>query len=371
MVGVQEFGRQKSLSCGKNSHGNLKTNMQNALEHVAHAIHALPVWQPAVCWGLIIAFVSRWHVRRSLQACDLPSQRDGILWGMAAGLLSSLLTVALWTWHVQEVPEVRPDIFWWIFRPVFLSGLIVLLVSATATDIRTHYILDSATVPGMLIALGLATLSGDLQMCHLWVDWNQVVPQLSGPYIPEWIKLHPHWHGFAWSSAGLCAGGGLTWLARVLSSWILGQQALGFGDVTLMAMIGAFLGWQPVLFVFLLAPLCALTAGLLVRLFSKRTYLPYGPYLSLAALLVMFSWRRIWMLEIPLTAGSDDRTGVGTFAIRELMGDPIGLAFLFGLLFGGLTLLLGALRLYWSIPVSSADQENSTPSQETKTPAEP
>ena len=55
----------------------------------------------------------------------------------------------------------------------------------------------------------------------------------------DWIKESHHLHGLAWSLAGLAAGAGITWLVREISSRVLGQEALGAGDVTLMAMIGA------------------------------------------------------------------------------------------------------------------------------------
>ena len=49
-------------------------------------------------------------------------------------------------------------------------------------------------------------------------------------------------------------GGGLVWGFRIVACWAMGQEALGFGDVTLMAMIGAFFGWQIVWIAFFLAP---------------------------------------------------------------------------------------------------------------------
>ena len=336
------------------------------LEDFGQSINAQPIWVVACAIGIPVALVSLWRVRRSLLACDVTSWSDAGIWGVVAGGVAVGLTYALLECHVQEVPEVRPAVFWWVFRSVFFAVLIVQLVSATATDLRTHYILDSSTMPGMVLAVLMATLSGDLQMCHLWVDWNQVVPQLSGPYIPDWIKVSPHLHGLAWSMAGLVTGGGLIWLSRAISSWVLGQEALGFGDVTLMAMIGAFLGWQPVLIVFLIAPLCALLAGLLVRVLSKRTYVPYGPYLSLAALIVLFSWRWIWMFEVSLGTGVENKSRAGRFALRNLFGDPTGLAILGGIVFGGLTLLLGGLRLYWSIPVAVKSEEAPTDSTATE-----
>ena len=174
-----------------------------------------------------------------------------------AGLLVGGLTFACLELRVQETPEVRPSELWWRLRPVYHAVLLVLLVICTATDLRTYYILDWATLWGMAIGVTAATLAGDLQLCHVWVDWNAEVPQLRGPEFPAWLAAQPHWHGLAWSLAGLATGAGVTWLARSISSLLLGQEALGFGDVMVMGLIGSFLGWQPVLIVFLLAPLCA------------------------------------------------------------------------------------------------------------------
>ena len=106
-----------------------------------------------------------------------------------------------------------------------------------------------------------ATCVGNMQLMQIWVDWNHVDP-IEGPYIPVWIKLYPHWHGLCYSLAGLVTGAGITWLARLTAQWVLGMEALGFGDVTLMAMIGAFLGWQAAVLTFFLAPFFGLAHAL-------------------------------------------------------------------------------------------------------------
>lgn len=291
-------------------------------------------------------------VHQGLRTCGAAPGWGPFGWGIIAGGATWALTVAMLQYHCQETPDVRPSELWWRLRPAYHALLIVLLVAATATDLRTYFILDAVTCAGMALGVLLATLSGDLQLCHLWVDWNAEVPQLQGPYIPAWLGRHPHLHGLAWSSVGLLFGGGLTWGARAVASRLLGQEALGFGDVTLMAMIGAFLGWQATLIVFLLAPLCALAGVLASRLMSARAYLPYGPFLSLAALLVLFGWRTIWMFEISLVEARPGQGPQATFAVRRLFGDWQGLLLLAGMLIGGLVLLLGAWRVYQTIPVS-------------------
>ena len=67
---------------------------------------------------------------------------------------------------------------------------------------------------------------------------------------------------------------------RFCSSRILGREALGLGDVTLMGMIGTFLGWQPTVFVFLAAPLCGLALLIPVKVLWRRSHVPYGPFLA-------------------------------------------------------------------------------------------
>lgn len=68
---------------------------------------------------------------------------------------------------------------------------------------------------------------------------------------------------------------------------------MGFGDVTLMAAIGSFLGWQAVVMTFFLAPILALIVVALGFFFKRQREIPYGPYLSLAALLVILFWKQI------------------------------------------------------------------------------
>ena len=109
-----------------------------------------------------------------------------------------------------------------------------------------------------------------------------------------WYRGGPGWEGLLSALVGMAAGGGLIWLVRIIGAAALGREAMGFGDVTLMAMIGAFLGWQPCLVIFFLAPVAGLVVGVLRLLLKRDREIPYGPFLCLATLFVIVCWNGVW-----------------------------------------------------------------------------
>ena len=251
--------------------------------------------------------------------------------GTALVFLAYVFVVA--QYRTPDIPMVYPATSeLWHGRMIYHMALITLLVAATVTDLRDYLVPDAITIPGMLIGLAAAAISGHFQIVHLWIDWNAEVP-LIGAYIPAWLKAHPHLHGVAWSAAGLLAGGGIMWVLRFVSSALLRQQTMGLGDVTLMAMVGSYLGWQPVIFVFLLAPFCGVSVAVPVRLGTGRSFIPYGPYLAAATVVVLFTWKWLWE------------------PMRLIFGHMPSLALLGGVALGGLVVLLVLLRLYRAIPI--------------------
>ena len=287
----------------------------------------------------------------SLRRGDSPHRllrRHALLLEIGTALLFALYVAAVWLLGWQRVEMVEPDKVWWYGRVFYHLILISLLIAATTTDLIDYLIPDEIPIFGVIVAIIGAGISGDLQMVHLWFDWNQadmlIDGQLQrGAYIPEWIRLHHHWHGLAWSVTGMVVGAGIIWLMRGVSSLLLGQEAVGFGDVTLMAMVGSFIGWQPVCFVVLLAPLCGIAGGFAVKLFSGRTFIAFGPYLCLSTFLVLCSWRWLWE------------------PARDIFGHVPSLALLAAVSLGGLLLLLILLRLYRAVPIESRRKEGTSP----------
>jgi len=79
-----------------------------------------------------------------------------------------------------------------------------------------------------------------------------------------------------------------------VGGWTLKREAMGFGDVVLMAMIGSFVGWQGTIAVFMLAPLLAVAGTVVPWMFWQPRSIPFGPYLSLATLVLLFAFKWLW-----------------------------------------------------------------------------
>ncbi len=124
------------------------------------------------------------------------------------------------------------------------------------------------------------------------------------------LSLHPMdpplWvEALAGSVLGYLVGGAVVWGVRLLASLAFGAEAMGLGDVHLMAAVGAALGWVDPLLAFGLAPLLGL--GWTVMVFALRggrsTALPYGPHLAVATMAVMIARPQIESLLAALSGG--------------------------------------------------------------------
>lgn len=132
---------------------------------------------------------------------------------------------------------------------------------------------------------------------------NRVILFLAGAgsagIVAVWWRGGEHWLALFSALVGLAAGGGLIWAVRIAAGWAMQREAMGFGDVTLLAMIGTFLGWQAGPIVFFLAPLAGLIVGVAQWVVNRDNVIPYGPFLCLAALFVIIKWDAVWLLAEP------------------------------------------------------------------------
>ncbi|MBP6603408.1 MAG: prepilin peptidase [Verrucomicrobiales bacterium] len=86
-------------------------------------------------------------------------------------------------------------------------------------------------------------------------------------------------------------------VSGLIRSAVVPREAMGFGDVKFMAMIGAFLGWEAALFTIFAACIIGAVIGLIQKLILGEKWgrpLPFGPYLALAAFLWIFTGPAIW-----------------------------------------------------------------------------
>ncbi|MBN2032750.1 MAG: prepilin peptidase [Deltaproteobacteria bacterium] len=93
------------------------------------------------------------------------------------------------------------------------------------------------------------------------------------------------------SLIGTIGGGGFLLLVGIGFEKITGREGMGMGDVKMLAMIGAWMGWKPLLFIILLSSLAGSLIGGTMLVLSRqggRTRIPFGPFLTLGTLLYLF-----------------------------------------------------------------------------------
>jgi leader peptidase (prepilin peptidase)/N-methyltransferase len=107
--------------------------------------------------------------------------------------------------------------------------------------------------------------------------------------------------------AGYLMGGALIWGIRILGSLGFGREAMGLGDVHLLASVGAVLGWFDPILIFFIAPFSGLawafvSMGIASVFKRARRELPYGPHLAVATLVVILcrpGLQSLWRQMLP------------------------------------------------------------------------
>jgi len=128
-----------------------------------------------------------------------------------------------------------------------------------------------------------------------WIDWDTTV-------LPDAITLPLLWAGLLSAALGwtispvaALAGAAVGYLSLWAVYWLFklatGKEGMGYGDFKLLAALGAWLGWQAVLPIVLGASLIGAGVGILMKLsgaLREGRYVPFGPFLAGAGLLVMW-----------------------------------------------------------------------------------
>jgi leader peptidase (prepilin peptidase)/N-methyltransferase len=138
----------------------------------------------------------------------------------------------------------------------FLSSI---LIAIFFIDLDFQIIPDMFTIPGMVIGLG--------------------------------ISLAPGGIGIIDSAIGLVVGGGVLYLIAELGDRLFKKESMGGGDIKMAAMLGAFLGWQKVVFIFFAGAVIGLVISIVIMFFSSelrsKRVIPFGPFLAIAAVVAI------------------------------------------------------------------------------------
>lgn len=138
---------------------------------------------------------------------------------------------------------------------LFVAALIVI----TFIDLDHQIIPDVISLPGIIIGF----------LCSFAIPW------------------------LSWTDSlfGILLGGGSLWLVAVLYEFLAKKEGMGGGDIKLLAMIGAFLGWKAILPIIFISSLIGSLVGIplmLVKKADSKLAIPFGPFLALGALIYLF-----------------------------------------------------------------------------------
>ncbi len=156
------------------------------------------------------------------------------------------------------------------FYFLFLAALLVIIF----IDIHLQIIPDKISLPGIIIGFVGS-------FCNPFVTWQQ-------------------------AGLGILLGGGVLYGVAWVYLLVTSRDGMGLGDVKLLAMIGAFLGWNCLLYVIFFSSLTGSVVGIAAMFRQKKggkTKIPYGPFLALAAMSWLFFQEAIlsvwyWYLSI-------------------------------------------------------------------------
>ncbi len=126
------------------------------------------------------------------------------------------------------------------------------------------------------------------------------IPGIIAGFILSFFSYHITW---ADSIIGILAGGGVLYIVALIFEVIMKKEGMGGGDIKLLAMIGAFLGWKALPFVILISSLTGSIIGGSALIMSGkgiRTKIPFGPFLALGAIFYIFFGRELinWYINI-------------------------------------------------------------------------
>ncbi|PYP86607.1 MAG: prepilin peptidase [Blastocatellia bacterium AA13] len=164
---------------------------------------------------------------------------------------------------------------------VFVS----LILPLVFIDYRHKILPNVITYPGFIVLLALRVLA------------PLPVPLNATEHIASAMISSPIWtHRLLGALLGALAGGGSLWLVGWLYLVIRKVEGMGLGDAKMMAMVGAFLGWELTFLTIFVASLMGSIVGvlaMLVRGESLRMEIPFGVFLGPSAIIALLAGREL------------------------------------------------------------------------------
>jgi len=206
----------------------------------------------------------------------------------------------------SHCPQCKATLSWWQNIPVLSYLLLRGKCHACKQTISLRY-------PAVEILTALLTLLAGLSfpetrtlpwiLILVWLLIAMSVIDFDTQLLPDNLTLPLMWLGLIYSTApgspvspvdaiiGAAAGYMVLWIIFQVHHFITKRQGMGYGDFKLLAASGAWLGWQKLPFVLLIAAATGLVISIALMVFrnhDKNRAIPFGPYLAIAFLIVLF-----------------------------------------------------------------------------------
>jgi leader peptidase (prepilin peptidase)/N-methyltransferase len=163
-----------------------------------------------------------------------------------------------------------------------------------------YLLLARADGPGYALLRDVVFFSLLVPIAFIDIDHRIIPDELSLGGLAAGLSLSflpgGDWKG---SLLGGVLGGGILYGTAAAYEKATGREGMGGGDVKLIAMIGAFLGWKGALLSIFCGSILGVAGGLFAMRKGKeglKTAIPFGPYLCAAALFARFAGEAFWSL---------------------------------------------------------------------------
>jgi leader peptidase (prepilin peptidase)/N-methyltransferase len=170
--------------------------------------------------------------------------------------------------------------------------LVELMTGIIAVDIFFMY---GPTLEGAIYFIFISSL---LVITFIDIDHKIIPDVISLPGIPIGLAASFALPAMTFKTAllGMLAGGVSLWIVAWSYSLITRKEGMGGGDIKLLAMIGAFIGWKGVIFTIFAASVAGTFVGITIMLVKGKNLkfaIPFGPFLSIGAMSYLFFGEKI------------------------------------------------------------------------------